>query len=187
MILFAMRAKLDLMMELGEEKYLKKYELASRAIRMGLQKMTEPNNLLIAAGPKCEDCPGCDAQDLNMSPDGTGRFCSQTTVCVAYPKGTEWRSIMENIEERYWITVPHFGFGDSRKGGHFYSQNGLRVGTVNDMQHYPRNIVAVITAIGFALKEAGIKEVKWEKGVEATNEVLKEMQKELDWTYYSEA
>jgi len=36
------------------------------------------------------------------------------------------------------------------------------------------------------LKEAGITEVKWEKGVEATNEILKEMQKELGWRYYSE-
>lgn len=183
-ILYAMRAKLDLMNQMGEEKYLKKYELASRAIRMGLRKMTEPEDFLMVPGPRCESCPGCDATDPNVSPDGAGRFCPQTDVCIAYPEGTNWKKIIENLEERYWITCPHFGFGDSRKDGYFYSANGMRVGMINDRQHYPRNILALITALGFSLREAGIKQIRWQKGVEATNKVLEEMQKELDWSYY---
>jgi aspartate aminotransferase-like enzyme len=185
-ILYAMRAKLDLMAELGEERYLRKYDLASKAIRMGLRKMTEPADMLMIAGPQCEGCPGCDAPDPNMSPDGSGRFCAQTDVGISYPPGVEWKRIIEEIEERYWLICPHFGFGDARKGGYFYSENGMRVGTVNDSQHYPRNILAVITAIGFSLKEAGIREIRWEKGVEATNEVLKEMQKTLGWRFSEE-
>lgn len=185
-ILYAMRAKLDLMNEMGEEKYLKKYELASKAVRMGLRKMTEPADSLLVPGPKCKDCPGCDAPDPNVSPDGTGRFCAQTDVCIVYPEGTDWKKVLDTIEERYWISAPHFGFGDSRKDGYFYSANGMRVGLVNDRQHYPRNILAIITAIGLCLKEAGGKEIRWEKGVEAANEVLKEMQEKLDWKYYDE-
>jgi len=182
-ILYAMRAKLDLMNQMGEEKYLKKYELASKAVRMGLRKMAEPENFLMAAGPRCEHCPGCDALDPNVSPDGVGRFCSQTVACVAYPKGTDWKKMIQNVEERYWITCPKFGFGDSRKDGYFYSANGMQVGLVNDRQHYPRNILALITALGFSLRDAGIRQIQWEKGVEATNKVLEEMQKELDWSY----
>ena len=118
-----------------------------------------------------------------MAPDGVGRYCSATDVCIAYPEGTDWRKNIEIIEERYWISCPHFGFGDSRKDGYFHSTNGMRVGTVNDRQHYPRNILALITAVGFSLKEVGIKQIRWEKGVEATNEVLEEMRRELDWHY----
>ncbi|MFC1907829.1 pyridoxal-phosphate-dependent aminotransferase family protein [Chloroflexota bacterium] len=185
-ILYAMRAKLDLMNEMGEENYLKKYELASKAVRMGIRKMSEPADLLLAAGPRCKGCPGCDTPDPNMSSDRSGRFCSQTDVCIAYPKGTDWKKILDTMEERYWITAPHFGYGDRRKDGYFYSANGMRIGLVNDQQHYPRNILAVITAIGFCLKEAGVEGIRWEKGTEAANEVIKEMQKELNWNYYED-
>jgi len=184
--LYAMRAKLDLMAEMGEERYLRKYDLASKAVRMGLRKMTEPADMLMIAGPQCKGCPGCDAPDPNMSPDGSGRFCAQTDVGISYPPGIDWKKIIEAVEERYWLTCPHFGFGDARKDGYFYSENGMRVGMVNDSQHYPRNILAIITAIGFCLKEAGIKEIRWEKGVEATNEVLKEMQETLNWRFSEE-
>jgi len=182
-ILFAMRAKLDLMHEMGERKCLQKYELSSRAIRMGLRKMTEPENFLMIPGPKCKDCPGCEANDPNESSDGKGRFCAQTDMAIIYPKGTDWQKVIQTLEERYWITCPHFGFGDGRKDGYFYSWNGMRVGNINDRQHFPHNILALITAVAFSLKEAGIKEIRWEKGVEATNDVLKEMQKELGWMY----
>jgi aspartate aminotransferase-like enzyme len=183
-ILLAMRAKLDLMNQMGEEKYLQKYRLASKAIRMGLRKMTEPDDFLLVPGPRCEGCPGCEADDPNESPDGKGRFCAQTDVAIAYPPGTDWKKNVEILEERYWITCPHFGFGDSRKEGYFYSANGMRVGIVNDRQHYPHNILALIAGIGFSLKEAGVKKIRWEKGVEATNKVLEEMRRELGWDYY---
>ena len=183
-ILQAMRAKLDLMTEMGEEKYLKKYELASRAVRMGIRGMTDPENSLMVPGPGCEACPGCEAPDPNDTPDGAGRFCSQTDASLGYPDGTDWKRIIDILEERYWLTCPHFGFGDDREEGYFYSKNGMRIGMINDPQHYPRNIIALITAIGFALQEAGIKHVRWDKGVEATNQVLKEMRETLDWRYY---
>jgi alanine-glyoxylate transaminase/serine-glyoxylate transaminase/serine-pyruvate transaminase len=185
--LLAMRAKLDLMNQMGEEKYLKKYRLASKAIRMGLRKMTEPDELLLVPGPRCEGCPGCDATDPNENPDGVGRFCAQTDVTIAYPKGTDWKKVMETLEERYWITCPHFGFGDIRMDGYFYSGNGMRVGMVNDRQHYPHNILALITGLGFSLKEAGVQQIRWEKGVEAANRVLEEMQRELGWDYYEKS
>jgi hypothetical protein len=60
----------------------------------------------------------------------------------------------------------------------------MRVGIVNDRQHYPHNILALIAGIGFSLKEAGVKKIRWEKGVEATNKVLEEMRRELGWDYY---
>jgi len=41
-----------------------------------------------------------------------------------------------------------------------------------------------VTALGFTVKEGGIPGIRWEKGVEATNEVLKEMQGTLAWKYY---
>jgi len=179
----AVRAKLDLMNQMGEAKYLKKYELASRAIRMGLRKMTEPEDKLMIGGPKCEGCPGCEFPDMNAAPDGKGRFCAQTDAAIAYPKGIDYKSVMKNMEERYWINCPHFGFGDEREGGYFYSSNGMRVGTVNDRHHYPRNILAVITGLAFCFKEAGIEGINIEKGISATNEVLKEMQATLDWPY----
>ncbi len=183
-ILLAMRAKLDLMNQMGEEKYLKKYELASKAVRMGLRKMTEPEDFLMILGPKCQGCPGCNAPDPNITRDGVGRFCGQSDVGIGYPEGTDWKSIIDNLQGRYWITCPHFGFGDSRKDGYFYSAKGMRVALVNDRQHYPRNILALVTALGFCLKEAGISQIRWEKGVEAANVVLEEMEKELDWGYY---
>lgn len=183
LILFAIRSKLDLMTQMGEDKYLKKYELASKAIRMGLRKMTDPENLLMVPGPRCENCPGCDYVDPNIDSKGFGRFCSQTTACIAYPEKINWQNIVKNFEERYWMTGPHAGFGDHRKGGFWYGVNGMHVGTVNDQQHYPRNILAVIAAIGFCLRDAGMEQIKWERGVEAANKVLEEMQKDLKWNY----
>jgi hypothetical protein len=59
----------------------------------------------------------------------------------------------------------------------------MHIGTVNDQQHYPRNILAVIAAIGFCLRDAGMQQIKWERGVEAANKVLDEMQKDLKWNY----
>ena len=185
-ILYAMRAKLDLMSEMGEEKYLRKYELAAKAVRMALRMMTEDENSLMYLGPRCDGCPGCDARDPNVSQDGSGRFCSQTVVCLSYPQGTDWRKLADIIEERYWITCPHFGFGDSRKDGAFYSGNAMRVGLVNDEQHYPRNIISMITALALALKESCGEHIRLERAIEAAAEVTKEMQEQLDWRYYDE-
>lgn len=183
-ILYAMRAKLDLMNQMGEQKYLRKYELATKAVRMGLRKMSEPEDSLIIAGPKCKGCPGCDASDPNTNPHGGGRFCAQTDVGIVYPKGTNVGKFFEILEERYWITCPHFGFGDAREDGYFYSKNGMRVGMVNDRQHYPHNILALITGVALSLRGAGAAEVRLERAVEATSTVLEQMEKELDWSYY---
>lgn len=188
-ILHANRAKLDLIEQMGEETYLKKYELASKAVRMGVRKMTNPENFLLVPGPSCKNCPGCNAPDPNLTEVGKGRFCSQTDVGISYPKGSDWRKIKKTLEERYWITAPHYGFGDEREngregGGYFYSGNGMRVGLINDRQHYPRNIVALITALQYSFIEGGIKEIKKGTAIEATNEVLKEIETELNWSYY---
>lgn len=186
-IFYAMRAKLDLINHLGEEKYLKKYELASKAVRMGVRKMTESEDSLLVAGPKCKGCPGCDTSDPNTSPDGVGRFCSSTVVGIAYPEGTNVGRFVEIMGERYWIICPHFGFGDSREGGYFYSKNGMRVGMVNDRQHFPHNILALITGLALSFKEANVKQIRLEKAAEATNKVLEEMKKDLEdvvgWDY----
>lgn len=183
-ILYAMRAKLDLMNQMGEGKYLKKYALASKAIREGLRHMTEVPAALMVLGPKCAGCPGCDAPDPNLTADGRGRFCAQTDVAISYPPGMDWKKNIEILEERYWITCPHFGFGDGRKEGLFYGPNGMRVGIVNDRQHFPHNILALITALGFSLKECGIPDITRDKALEATNAVLRQMQQELGWGYY---
>ena len=188
-ILHANRAKLDLIDQMGEETYLKKYDLASKAVRMGLRKMTDPENSLLVPGPECKNCPGCDAPDPNLTDIGKGRFCSQTNVGLSYPKGTDWKKIKKTLEERYWITCPHRGFTDERQegrkgGGYFLSSNGMRVGLINDRQHYPRNILALITALQYSFIEGNIKEVRKGKAIEATNEVLKEMETELNWSYY---
>ena len=188
-ILHANQAKLDLIEQMGEETYLKKYELASKAVRMGVRKMTDPEDHLLVPGPQCKNCPGCNAPDPNLTEVGKGRFCSQTDVGLSYPKGSDWRKIKKTLEERYWITAPHYGFGDERTkgregGGYFYSGNGMRVGLINDRQHYPRNILALITALQYSFIEGNIKEVRKGKAIEATNEVLKEMETELNWSYY---
>jgi len=187
-ILNANRAKLDLMEQMGEENYLKKYNLASKAIRMGMRKMTEQENILLVPGPKCQNCPGCEAPDPNLTEFGKGRYCSQTVVSTVYPKGTDTEKVQNTIEERYWFDIPHYGFGDERgkeePGGYFYSTNGMRIGLVNDRQHYPRNLIAIITALQYSLIEGNVKGIKKGASVEATNEVLKEMQTSLDWHYH---
>lgn len=182
-ILHAMRAKLDLMNIMGEEIYLKKYEIASRAIREGVRKMTEPD-YLIARGPKCEGCPGCDAPDPNLCGSvEEGRLCSQTMFTIAYPRGFPWQKFMDIVENRFWVVIPHFGFGDDRKEGYFYSANGMRIGCIREDQHYPRNIIAMLTAVGLGMRECGIKEIRWEKGIEKAVEVMKEF-RDIGYTMY---
>lgn len=186
-ILHANRAKLDLIEQMGEENYLKKYELSSKAVRMGMRKMTDPENMLITAGPKCKNCPGCDAPDVNLTTYGKGRFCSQTVIGMAYPKGVNHQKIHNTLGDRYWLYAPHYGFGDERgkeePGGYFYSNNGIRIGMVNDCQHYPRNILAIVTAMEYSLIEGNIKGIRKGAAIEATNEVLKEIQSDLKWHY----
>ncbi|MCW3975309.1 MAG: aminotransferase class V-fold PLP-dependent enzyme [Candidatus Bathyarchaeota archaeon] len=183
-IVHAMRAKLDLMDIMGEETYLKKYEIASRTIREGLRKMTEPEDILSVRGPKCEGCPGCDAPDPNLCESvEKGRFCSQTMFTMIYPEGFPWQKFMDILENRYWMAIPHFGFGDDRKGGYFYSENGMRIGCIREDQHYPRNIIAMLTAVGLGMQECGVKGIKWNKGVEKAVEVLKEFE-DIDYKMY---
>jgi aspartate aminotransferase-like enzyme len=174
-ILHAMRAKLDMMEVMGEEVYLKKYEIASRAVREGVRAMTEPKDALVIRGPQCKDCPGCKAPDPNLCRSvKDGRLCSQTMFGVLYPKGFPWKKFMDIIENRYWFVIPHFGFGDDRKDGYFYSANGMRIGLVRDDQHYPRNVIAMLASVGLGMRECGVKNIKWERGVEAAVEVMKE-------------
>jgi len=174
-ILHAMRAKLDIMEIMGEEMYLKKYEIASRAIREGMRAMTEPPGQLIVRGPRCEGCPGCDAPDPNLCGSvEEGRLCSQTMFGLKYPEGFPWRKFMDIMENRFWIVIPHFGFGDDRKTGYFYTANGMRIGYIREDQHYPRNIVAMLAAVGLAMRECGVKEINWKRGVEKAVEIMKE-------------
>jgi aspartate aminotransferase-like enzyme len=173
--LHAIRAKLELLEIMGEDFYLKKYEIASRALREGIRHMTQPAGALIARGPACKGCPGCDAKDPNLVADvKTGRLCAQTMFAMAYPRRFPWKKYMDILENSFWIVAPHFGFGDARKKGYFYSKNGMRIGMVRDDQHYPRNIVAMLTAAGIGLRECGVRGVKWEKGVEKAVDVMKE-------------
>lgn len=177
-ILHAMRAKLELLEMMGEEFYLKKYEIASRALREGIRHMTQPVGALIARGPSCKGCPGCDAKDPNLVSDvKDGRLCGQTMFTIAYPKGFPWEKYMDLLNNNFWLVAPHFGFGDDRKEGYFYSANGMRIGCIREDQHYPRNIIAILTAAGMGLRECGVKDVKWEMGVEKAVEVMKEFRK----------
>ena len=183
-IFHAIRAKLDLMNIMGEEMYLKKYEIVARAIREGMRSMTEPPNYLVIRGPRCEGCPGCDASDPNICKSvEEGRLCSQTMFGVAYPKGFPWQKFMDIMENRYWLVLPHFGFGDDRKTGYFYSANGMRIGFIREDQHYPRNVIAMLAAVGLAMRECGVKEIKWERGVEKAVEIMKGF-KDIGYTMY---
>lgn len=173
----AMRAKIDMMNSMGEEKYLKKYEIASRAIREGLRKMTEPQDSLVLRGPKCKNCPGCDAADPNLSSSiEDSRLCSQTMFGVRYPfKPFPIQKFREVLENDLWWYIAHQGFGDDRKDGYFYSANGLRIGIIREDQHYPRNIVSMLFCVGYALRKCGVKAVSQiQKGVETAIEVMKE-------------
>ena len=183
-IFHAMRAKLDLMNIMGEEMYLKKYEIAGRAIREGIRTMTEPSNRLVIRGSRCEGCPGCDAPDPNLCKSvDEGRLCSQTMFGVKYPEGFDWQKFMDILENRFWLVLPHFGFGDERKTGYFYSANGMRIGFIREDQHYPRNIIAMLAAVGLGMRECGVKGIKWEKGVEKAVEVMKDFRK-IGYTMY---
>jgi aspartate aminotransferase-like enzyme len=177
-VLHAMRAKLDLLETMGEAFYLKKYEIASRALREGMRHMTQPPGALIARGPACSGCPGCDAKDPNLVSDlDDARLCAQTMFTIAYPKNFAWEKFMDILEGNFWLVAPHFGFGDERKGGYFLSANGMRIGCIRDDQHYPRNIIAMLTAAGMGMRDCGAKDIKWEKGVEKGVEVMKEYRK----------
>ncbi|MFQ5762669.1 MAG: pyridoxal-phosphate-dependent aminotransferase family protein [Candidatus Bathyarchaeia archaeon] len=183
-ILHAMRAKLDLMNMMGEETYLKKYEIASRAIREAVRGMTEPPNSLVTRGPKCKGCPGCDAVDPNLCKSAEeGRLCSQTMFGVAYPRGFNWRKFMDILENRYWHVLPHFGFGDARKNGYFYSANGMRIGCIREDQHYPRNIISMLASVGLAMRECGAKGIRWERSVETAAKIMKEY-RNIGYTMY---
>jgi aspartate aminotransferase-like enzyme len=166
--LHAVRAKLDYIYELGEERYLKKYEVASRAIRVGMKEMG------LSPAESCDECPGCDSPN---------KFCSNTDFAVKFPpevNGVEFGHLMGN---RYRITVHHASFGPDTK--YFLAENAFRPGTITDYQHIPRNILALLTSTGLAMTELGAKNMMIEKGVKAANEVLKEMD-ELKISYYME-
>jgi aspartate aminotransferase-like enzyme len=183
-ILHAMRAKLDLMNIMGEAMFLKKNEIAGRAIRSGVRAMTEPQDQLVARGPMCKGCPGCEAPDPNtIESVEKGRLCSQTMFTVLYPKGFPWKKFMDILENRFWLVAPHFGFGDSRKDGLFYSANGFRIGFLREDQQIPRNIIAMMTATGIGMRECGVKNIKWDRAVEKTVEVMKEYE-DIGFTMY---
>lgn len=174
-ILHAIRARLDLIQEMGEENYLKKNEIAGRAIRMGVRNMTEPKNKLVVMGPWCEHCPGCGAKDPNLAGKvEEGRYCSDTILGVMYPKELDSDKFREYFTNRFWMVAPHIGFGDSRKDGLMYHQNGFRIGSIKEDQQYPRNIVAMLVALGMSLKAAGMSGVDWSKGVEEAVKVMEE-------------
>ena len=102
---------------------------------------------------------------------------------VTYPKGFPWQKFMDIMENRYWLVLPHFGFGDDRKTGYFYSANGMRIGFIREDQHYPRNIIAMLAAVGLGMRECGVKEIRWEKGVEKAVEIMKEF-RDIGYTMY---
>jgi hypothetical protein len=102
---------------------------------------------------------------------------------MIYPEGFPWQKFMDILENRYWMAIPHFGFGDDRKGGYFYSENGMRIGCIREDQHYPRNIIAMLTAVGLGMQECGVKGIKWNKGVEKAVEVLREFE-DIDYKMY---
>lgn len=167
-ILHAVRAKLDYILELGEERYLKKYEIASRAIRVGMKEMG------LSPAASCSECPGCDSPK---------KFCSNTDFAVKFPLGVNGVEFGRLMESRYRITVHHASFGPDTK--YFLAEKAFRPGTITDYQHIPRNILALLTSTGLAMTELGAKNLKIEKGVKAANEVLKEMD-ELKIPYYME-
>jgi hypothetical protein len=168
---------------MGEERFIKKSEIAGRAIRIGIRAMTEPRNKLVIRGPMCKYCPGCEAVDPNLAGIvEEGRYCSQTMFGVKYPKGFDWKRFMDILQDRFWIVAPHFGFGDDRKDGYFYSANGMRIGFIREDQQLPRNIISVLAATGMALQECGVS-VDWKRGVEEAAKVLEEY-RDIGFTMY---
>lgn len=171
-ILHAIRAKLDYINRLGEDRYLKKYELASRAMRLGMRAMgLEPV-------PDCNKCPGCVAEK---------KFCSHTNFAVRFPPGVDGSKFGLLLGDRYWITAHHASFGPDKEMGFpkpkwFTAEAAMRIGTINDIQHIPRNILAMIVSTGLTMTELGARGLDIMKGIQAANEVFKEYEKLI--TYY---
>ena len=171
---------------MGEENYLKKNEIAGRAIRMGVKNMTEPKNKLVVMGPWCQNCPGCEAKDPNLEGKvEAGRYCSDTILGVMYPKGVDAKKFADVFTNRFWMTAPHMGFGDSRKDGLMYQENGFRIGSIKEDQQYPRNIIAMLVALGMSLQACGVQGVNWARGVEEAVKVMEEYE-EVGFTMFSQ-
>jgi formylmethanofuran dehydrogenase subunit B len=59
----------------------------------------------------------------------------------------------------------------------------MRIGCIREDQHYPRNIIAMLAAVGLGMRECGVKAISWEKGVEKAVEIMKEF-KNIGYTMY---
>ena len=68
------------------------------------------------------------------------------------------KNLRDVFTNQFWMVAPHLGFGDSRKDGLMYQENGFRIGSIKEDQQYPRNIIAMLVALGnvpSSLRRAG--------------------------------
>ena len=95
------------------------------------------------------------------------------------------KNLVTFSQTKFWMIAPHMGFGDSRKDGLMYQENGFRIGSIKEDQQYPRNIIAMLVDsrdVPSSLRRAG---VNWARGVEEAVKVMDEYE-DVGFTMFSQ-
>lgn len=96
---------------------------------------------------------------LSESPEAPP--CSNVVTLVKWPAGASIEKVARIMCERY----------NMRLGLSSYREEAFQLGTTNESQITPRQILFLLTSLGLAMSEVGIK-VRIEQGVRKANEIL---------------
>jgi aspartate aminotransferase-like enzyme len=102
--------------------------------------------------PDCSRCDGC------ASPN---RFCSDVVTTLPYPHGVKPETLERIMGERYNLSV----LASPYRPGCF------QLGTINELQTSPDYILKLITTLGLAFSDLGVK-IRLDRGIRAAHDIL---------------
>jgi alanine-glyoxylate transaminase/serine-glyoxylate transaminase/serine-pyruvate transaminase len=92
------------------------------------------------------------------------KYSADTHCCFVNPSGVERAKVVSTMMNRYGMVI----------GAPPYRPELFYVGTINDNQIRPRNIMALLTCLGLTMKHLGVQ-VETEKAVMAADQVLQQL------------
>jgi aspartate aminotransferase-like enzyme len=147
-LLFALGSVLDLIFQQTPQEVYRRHRVAAKAIRSGIRELGL--NLFV----NCSQCPGCDSPK---------RFCADTVTVFRYPRGVVHEDFAKIMSQQYGIAI---GGGIGKLKGKI-----CRIGPAGLVQILPRNIFALVTSIGLAMRQLGAK-VEIQSAIDVVNRVL---------------
>ena len=147
-LLFALGSVLDLIFQQTPQEVYRRHRVAAKAIRLGIRELGL--NLFVS----CSQCPGCDSPR---------RFCADTVTVFRYPRGVVHEDFAKIMSQQFGIAI---GGGIGKLKGTI-----CRIGPAGLVQILPRNIFALVTSMGLAMRQLGVK-VEIQSAIDVVNRIL---------------